>query len=316
MNTVTIAKFLMKKFENSPTFNKENVGELNEVFQHDIFLNGTEEQRKEIMLKSSQSKYESEFNFPFDKYFGFDLCPLLKDKSILDLGCFTGGRSAAWFERYKLKQLTGMDISQIYIDAAIQFAKIKQINADYKVGFGESLPFADNQFDAILTYDVFEHVQDLKKTMDECYRLLKPGGRLIAVFPGYYQPNEHHLDLATRFMGIQLIFSGKTLTKAYYEILKERGEEANWYKRSTPDLAEWEKGNTLNGMTFRRFRKIIKNRNWKILFQSRKPIGSVGRLIEKKKWIKLISILFVPFTYVPFIQEVVLHRITVILEKK
>lgn len=133
MNTVDIAKFVMKTFQSFPTFDKEKVGVLSEVFQHSAFLNGTAEQQKEIMLKSSQSKYDDEFDFPFDKYFGFELLPILNNKTVLDLGCFTGGRSAAWFERYKLKQLSGIDISQIYIDAATQFARIKKLTLILKM---------------------------------------------------------------------------------------------------------------------------------------------------------------------------------------
>jgi hypothetical protein len=85
MNSVSIAKFVMKRFQSFPTYNKEKVGELNEVFRHNTFLNGTAEQQKEIMLKSSQSKYDSEFDFPFDKYFGFELLSILNNKTVLDL---------------------------------------------------------------------------------------------------------------------------------------------------------------------------------------------------------------------------------------
>lgn len=316
MGTVGIAKYVMKKSQNFPTFNKEKVGERNEVFHHSIFLNGTPEQRKEIMLKSSQSKYESEYKFPFDKYFGIELLPFLKGKTVLDLGSFTGGRSAAWFERYQMKHLSGTDISETYIDAATQFAQLKNISADYKKGFGEKIPYGDNQFDSIITYDVFEHVQDLSKTMAECYRVLKPGGKLIAVFPSYYQPKEHHLGLVSRVPGLQFMFSGRTLVKAYYEILQERGDNAYWYRRSTPELEAWEKGNTINGTTFHKFRKIYREQKWKKIFQSRKPVGSVGRMFEKNKLMKVISKVFVPLTYIPFVQEIVLHRIAVILEKE
>ena len=316
MSAVGIAKFVMKRFQSFPVFNKEKVGEMNEVFHHSIFLNSTAEQQKEIMLKSSQSKYDSEIDFPFDNYFGFPLLPILRNKTALDLGSFTGGRTAAWFERYKLKRISGTDINQIYIDAATQFAKIRNINADYRKGRGESIPYENDQFDVILTFDVLEHVQNIRKTMDECYRVLKPGGKLIAVFPSYYQPLEHHLGRVTRLPGLQYVFSGKTQVKAYYEILKERGDAAYWYRRDTPFLEEWEKGNTINGTTFYKFRKLINDQNWKIWFQSRKTIGSTGRYVEKNKWIKIPSLLFIPFTYVPIIQDIVLHRIAVILEKE
>ena len=65
----------------------------------------------------------------------------------------------------------------------------------------ENLPFPDERFDAILSFDVFEHVQDVAATLAECHRVLKQGGLLLVVFPGYWQPREHHLGLATRLPG-------------------------------------------------------------------------------------------------------------------
>lgn len=106
----------------------------------------------------------------------------------MDLGCFTGGKTVAWFERYKLQKITGIDIKNVYIDAAVQFADKHTVNADFKVSFGESLPFEDDTFDAILSFDVFEHVQNVQRTLHECYRVLKTGGRLFIVFPSYYHP--------------------------------------------------------------------------------------------------------------------------------
>jgi SAM-dependent methyltransferase len=315
MDTVNAAKFIMKKFQTVPVFDKDEVGELNEVFQHIEFLNSSLKEKQEIMLKSSQWKYDDELNYPFDKYFGFDLLPMLSGKSVLDLGCFSGGRSVAWFEKYKLKKISGIEVDQFYIDAAIHFAKIKSVNSDFRLGYGEAIPFEDDQFDAILTYDVFEHVQDLKKTIDECYRVLKPGGKLIAVFPGYYQPIEHHLSLVTRFPCLQYVFSGQTLVKAYSEIIEERGADADWYKRKSAVLEEWEKGNIINGTTLNKLSGIIKNQNWRMSFLSRKPIGTVGRFTKNKKWLRIMSSVITPLTYIPYIQEIFLHRISFIIEK-
>lgn len=310
-----IAKFLMNRFSNYPVSPEKEVGELSEVFRHTLFLNGSKVERNTIMLKSSESKYKSELDYPWDHYFGIELTPLLQGNIVLDLGCFTGGRSVAWFEKYKLEYLIGIDVTQTFIDAATQFADLKKIRADFKVAKGEKLLFGDDSFDAILSFDVFEHVQNVKLTLDECYRTLKPGGRLLVVFPGFYHPTEHHLVLVTRLPCIHYFISSENLIRAHYEIIEERGDHAHWYQRHSPELESWEKGNTINGTTITQFRAYLKNNNWNILLHSRKPIGSIGRHISKKTVISKASNLLYPLTFIPGLQEIFLHRITFILEK-
>lgn len=316
MITVEIAKFLMKRFESSPISPEIKITQLEEVFNHSIFLNGSESERKGIMFKSSEASYRSEVEHPWDRYFGIDLFPLLQGKVALDLGCFNGGRSVAWFERYELDHLVGVDVNQVYIDAATQFAAMKKARADFTLSKGGSLPFECETFDAILSFEVFEHVQDIRETLGECYRALKPGGKLFVVFPSYFHPTSHHLSLATTCPGIQYLFSGKTLVMAYHDILAERESEAYWYKRSSPYLEPWEKGNTINGTTSTQFRRLLRNSGWRIARNSRKPIGSVGRSAQRKKVYKLMSYFFYPLTFIPFVQEVFRHRIVYILEKR
>lgn len=152
----------------------------------------------------------------------------MEGKKALDLGCFTGGRSIAWFEKYDLESIAGIDIKDEYIEAARQFAKKHSATSEFIKGLGESLPYEYDSFDAVMSYDIFEHVQDVSDALAECHRVLKMGGRLFVVFPSYYQPIEHHLTLATMTPCLHWIFSGQTLVRAYYEILDERGEEAYW----------------------------------------------------------------------------------------
>ena len=47
--------------------------------------------------------------------------------------------------------------------------------------FGEDLPFDDRQFDLILARQSLHHARDLRMLMRELYRVLRPGGRLIAL---------------------------------------------------------------------------------------------------------------------------------------
>jgi SAM-dependent methyltransferase len=315
MTTVSLAKAIMKLGEVRPISPLTEIGTCQELFRHERFVRANDRERRAIMLATSQKKHTEELAYPWDNYFGVDLTPYLTGREVLDLGCFSGGRSVAWFERYRLKTLVGIDVAPEFIDAATQFAQSKGVDARFEVARGETLPLASNSVDAILSFDVFEHVQNLRKVLGECHRVLRPGGRLLVVFPSYYQPVEHHLALATRVPGLQYLFSGATLTRAYYEMLRERGSDAQWYWRATPELEAWEKGNTINGTTYRGFAKLIREGGWNVLLNSRAPLGSIGRHASRKLSYRLMSQLFAPLTALPGLQEIFLHRVTYILQK-
>jgi len=303
--TTRLAKAVMKLREVTP--DPANTGGLQEVFNLRSFREAPQAVRDEIMSQSSQAKYREEVEYPWDAYFDIDITALLGGKHALDLGCFNGGRGAAWYERYRLSRITGIDVDQVYIDAATRFAAAHGIRARYTVAQGETLPFPDASFDAILSFDVLEHVRSVSATMKECYRVLKPGGLFLLVFPSYFQPNEHHLGMVTRFPGIQCLFSGRTLIRAYSEILAERGESAYWYRRGSD--------HTINGTTLARFRAILRELDWRIIHQSRKPILTIGRNMSRSALNRFTGTLLTPFTFVPGMQEVILHRLTFVLQK-
>jgi len=48
-------------------------------------------------------------------------------------------------------------------------------------GHGERLPFVDGRFDLVVARQVLHHASDLRSLLREVHRVLKPGGRLIAM---------------------------------------------------------------------------------------------------------------------------------------
>ena len=308
-------KFLMKTFQ---TFPSEKNFENWEVFNHDIYLKNTEAKQKEIRHATCTARYNIEKDKKFswmENYFLNDLKPeTFKGKTLLDLGCFTGGRLSAWFENYKLEKVYGIDINPIFKVAADEFAAEKKINADFKIGIGEKLPYEDNSFDFVVSTDTFEHVQNLKTTMAECYRVLKPGGSLLAVFPQFLQPFESHLNFVTNLPFIHWFFNSKKISQKYYEILKERGDSAKWYNGEKFSLEEWEKLPTLNGTSIRKFEKILENNNWSNVKWIRRPIFTDGRR-SKKIFFKLLSFIFYPLIYIKYLDELFMGRICVICKK-
>ena len=166
-----------------------------------------------------------------DIYFGRSVKPWVAGDA-LDLGCSTGGRAVAWWERYRPTSLSGVDVDEVLITSARQFAESRAAPITFKVGSGEEIPWPDSSFDAILTFDVLEHVRSVEQTLAECWRVLRAGRPPAGRVPELLPPLEHHLSLVSRTPGLQYLFTGKTLIQAYREILDERGSAAGWYGRS------------------------------------------------------------------------------------
>ncbi len=53
--------------------------------------------------------------------------------------------------------------------------------ASFQVADAQNMPFADNSFDLVWSLESGEHMPDKTKFMQECYRVLKPGGKFIMV---------------------------------------------------------------------------------------------------------------------------------------
>jgi len=312
--SLLLAKTLMKAFPNYPTLENKNN---HEIFYHNDYLNGSEAEKREIRLSSSKSRYEYEKNRDFfNIYFPKLNQENYKNKEILEIGSYTGGSLIYWIERHGFSKGCGIDINSIFAEAGNTFAKEKNINATFDTGVGENLPYPDNSFDLIVSYDVFEHVQDLELVMNECSRVLRPGGFVLAVFPPFFQPLEAHLTLVTKTPALQWIFSGETLTDAYNQIVDERGDEAHWYRRKNKKLHDWERLPSLNGITIRKFRKILsKDKIWDVAYWGNNPILSDGRKSEKLIF-KILRIFFIIPARIPLINELFLGRICCVLSNK
>ena len=65
-------------------------------------------------------------------------------------------------------------------------------NAHIVVAAGEALPFSSEAFDAILSHEVLEHVQDDRRAAEEIVRALQTGGRAVIFVPNRGYPFETH----------------------------------------------------------------------------------------------------------------------------
>lgn len=103
----------------------------------------------------------------------------LADKRILEVGCGAGGvlREFLWYEA-NAERLHGVDLLQWRLQEARQFTPhLPLVNAD-----GQGLPYADECFDLVLQFTVFDSILDetiRRNLANEMLRVLKPGGMIL-----------------------------------------------------------------------------------------------------------------------------------------
>jgi SAM-dependent methyltransferase len=103
-----------------------------------------------------------------------------KGKRVLDYGCGSGYGSAR-IARNSI-HVDAVDVA----DDAIAYAQ-EHYGAD-NIAFhcctpDSRLPFPDQSFDTVLSFQVFEHIQKTAHYLSEIRRVLKPGGQLILATP-------------------------------------------------------------------------------------------------------------------------------------
>lgn len=74
--------------------------------------------------------------------------------------------------------VTGVDSSETMLAAAARRTAGRQ-NVTLLAGEATDLPVADGSFDAALSVQVYEYVEDISAALAEMYRVVRPGGRLV-----------------------------------------------------------------------------------------------------------------------------------------
>jgi demethylmenaquinone methyltransferase/2-methoxy-6-polyprenyl-1,4-benzoquinol methylase/phosphoethanolamine N-methyltransferase len=118
-------------------------------------------------------------------------------ESVLDVGCGTGSLAIALkAEVGASSEVTGIDASPEMIEQARRKATRAGVDAGFEVAPIEGLPFPDARFDLVVSSFMLHHLPDgvKRKGLAEVRRVLKPGGRFLAVdFGGTSQSVIGHL---------------------------------------------------------------------------------------------------------------------------
>ena len=98
-------------------------------------------------------------------------------ENVLEVDCGPGVLADRM--RQRGAQVTGTDLSIV----AVQRAQAKGIPAQQVDVDTSSLPFDDASFDTVVSNSMMEHRFFPERTLDECVRVLRPGGKFIVCLP-------------------------------------------------------------------------------------------------------------------------------------
>ena len=129
---------------------------------------------------------------------------------VLDVGC-GNGYVLYQYARYGA-QVTGVDLTRTAVELSRKRFALGGLSGEFLEIDGNRLPFPDAHFDIVCSMGVLHHVSNPRPMVDEIFRVLKPGGRLIVML--YYRYSWKNLVLIRLRRMFDPQFRGKSQQEA------------------------------------------------------------------------------------------------------
>src|ERR687895_202660 len=160
------------------------------------------------------------------------MCAQVGGPDVLDVGCSQG--IASILLAREGHRVVGIDREHEAIRAARERldqeeAQVRE-RAEFRVGEGRAVGFADGSFDAVLLGEVLEHQLDPGKLLDEARRVLRPGGRIVITTPYGIHPYPDHkeplyLSALLERLSSKLSLAEIALVDRYAGVVAERSKD-------------------------------------------------------------------------------------------
>ena len=122
----------------------------------------------------------------------------LLEIDILDNGCDPTGRQLALLAEQTTGRVVGTNVCRGFPQHTIQR---QRSNNEFYAMDGQNLSFDDYSFDLVISLNVLEHVPNPVKYLQECFRVMRPGGwGFFSWYPLWTGATGHHIhsDMVSR----------------------------------------------------------------------------------------------------------------------
>ena len=199
----------------------------------------------------------------FERYFSsIDLTGL----DVLDFGCGHGGLSVFLATR-GVRSLTGVDLAEDRIESAIALAKSRALPVQPRfllASDDRTIDLPDESIDAILCFDVLEHVMEYEAIIREWRRVLRLDGRVLIHWVPWWNPYGPHINSLVPIPWSHMLFSERVLIDTcarVYELPEFVPKCWDLDEQGNRKPNKWQELKVLPGvnrLTIRRFEKICR----------------------------------------------------------
>lgn len=230
---------------------------------------------------------------------------------VLDAGCGGGGTALSLAEEARFA--VGLDLLARFRAAGTRLQQERGVaNAAFVQGDGERLPFRDGSFDLVFSHSVIEHVASAQAYLQECRRVLKPGGALYLSTAPYLSLAGAHLPRLLVPLPIHILLGRRLAFKVFCWFarhapwaLQER-KEANTFVALAEQGREKE-DDLLQHVTVRRLARWVREAGLQVVREDRHVTGFFRRFLPGPLRRALERL--------PFAQDVMTGHIQCVLRK-
>jgi 2-polyprenyl-3-methyl-5-hydroxy-6-metoxy-1,4-benzoquinol methylase len=223
----------------------------------------------------------------------------LKGKSVLDLGCGIGGRSA-FLATTDAARVVAIDINHEEIDIAEDMAKTLPPDIQQKLAYhktSEDDAGDIGQFDLVLLIDSLEHVRDPGAILALAHKYTKPGGCCYFSTMGWYHRHGSHMGILG-IPWINVFFSDKTIIEATRMLLSQDYYIPTRFD-SVPPAKRWEGIENLSDRPGEYLNKITIAKMYEAMESSPFDSTSLSVVGYNKKFVRLFNFL----NHIPGLRE-------------
>jgi len=131
-------------------------------------------------------------------------------RHVLDVGCGNGYVLSKYAQEGA--KVHGVDLTRTAVNLCSQRFALLGLHGHFSIGNAEELPFREETFDCVCSMGVLHHTPAPAKAVEEIFRVLRRGGRVILMF---YHRNSALYRLTLPYLSV---VTGKTVRQLLHEV--------------------------------------------------------------------------------------------------